>query len=267
MSKVFVIDVAKCNGCHNCQIACKDEHCEQAWMPYSEAQPETGQFWVKVIQTERGQVPFVRLSYKPIIGAQTEAVREYAPEVCQEREDGLIVIDPVKAKGREDIAEKFEGVYWNEELGIPQGCAGCAHLLADGWTVPRCADACPTDAIKFGDEEDFAAEIAEAKADPNGWTEGSKVYYLNVPKRFVAATIVDFAIDEVVIGARVNVYDADGGIATVSRTDDFGDFFIDGLEPGKYVVEVEEWGYRKLVVDVDLSEKDIFIGDLSFEKR
>ena len=24
--KVFVFDLDKCNGCHNCQIACKDEH-------------------------------------------------------------------------------------------------------------------------------------------------------------------------------------------------------------------------------------------------
>jgi Fe-S-cluster-containing dehydrogenase component len=24
--KVFAIDVSICNGCYNCQIACKDEH-------------------------------------------------------------------------------------------------------------------------------------------------------------------------------------------------------------------------------------------------
>ena len=35
MSKVFVIDVARCSGCHNCQLACKDEHCENDWRPYA----------------------------------------------------------------------------------------------------------------------------------------------------------------------------------------------------------------------------------------
>lgn len=35
MSKVFVIDVAKCSGCYNCQLACKDEHCENDWRPYA----------------------------------------------------------------------------------------------------------------------------------------------------------------------------------------------------------------------------------------
>jgi Fe-S-cluster-containing dehydrogenase component len=42
--KVFDINVAWCNGCHNCQIACKDEHCGNDWTPYTKPQPETGQF-------------------------------------------------------------------------------------------------------------------------------------------------------------------------------------------------------------------------------
>ena len=31
--KTFVFDAARCNGCFNCQIACKDEHCGNDWMP------------------------------------------------------------------------------------------------------------------------------------------------------------------------------------------------------------------------------------------
>ena len=267
MSKVFVIDLAKCNGCHNCQIACKDEHCEQAWPPYAEAQPEIGQFWIKVEQTVRGQVPWVKLAYKPVIGAQTEAIREFAPEVCMEREDGLIVIDPAKSKGRKDIAEKFEGVYWNEELQIPQGCTGCAHLLDDGWTEPRCVDACATDALFFGDEEDFAKEIKEAKGSFGGHVEGAKVYYLHAPQRFIAATVVDFSVEEVVIGARVNVYDENDSLAATAITDDFGDFFIKDIPAGRYKVEVQEWGFKTLVVEADVTERDLSLGALSLEKQ
>ena len=29
MGKVMVIDISKCNGCYNCQVACKDEHVRQ----------------------------------------------------------------------------------------------------------------------------------------------------------------------------------------------------------------------------------------------
>ncbi|MBO6010468.1 MAG: 4Fe-4S binding protein [Oscillospiraceae bacterium] len=31
--KAFVIDVSKCNGCHNCQLACKDEFVGNDWPP------------------------------------------------------------------------------------------------------------------------------------------------------------------------------------------------------------------------------------------
>ena len=91
--KGFVIDVQKCTGCYACQIACKDEHFGNTWMPYAQEQPEVGQFWIKVNEKERGRRPHVRVSYTPVIGAQTDAIREFAPEVLQDREDGLIVID------------------------------------------------------------------------------------------------------------------------------------------------------------------------------
>ena len=44
--KVFVIDINKCNGCHNCQIVCKDEHVGNDWTPIAKPQPDIGQFWI-----------------------------------------------------------------------------------------------------------------------------------------------------------------------------------------------------------------------------
>jgi len=63
MSKVFVIDVAKCNGCYNCQLACKDEHVGNDWSPYAKPQPEIGQFWVKLEDHVRGTIPKVKVHY------------------------------------------------------------------------------------------------------------------------------------------------------------------------------------------------------------
>ena len=60
--KVFTFDASICNGCYNCQIACKDEHCSNDWMPYAKPQPETGQFWIGIRETVRGSVPRVRVS-------------------------------------------------------------------------------------------------------------------------------------------------------------------------------------------------------------
>ncbi len=64
--KVFVHDTSICNGCYNCQIACKDEHVANDWTPYAKPQPEIGQFWLKLTENVRGQVPRVKVAYYPI---------------------------------------------------------------------------------------------------------------------------------------------------------------------------------------------------------
>lgn len=257
MGKIFVVDVDKCNGCYSCQVVCKDEHCEQSWMPYAEAEPLTGQFWCGVEEIERGQVPVVRLSYIPHMDAQNDAIGEYAPECVQEREDGVVVIDPVASKGRKDIAEKFNGVFWNEELQICQGCTGCAHLLDNGWNVPRCVDACPTDALRFGDEADFAEELKDATQ----LDSTSRVYYLNYPKRFVAGLVYDPEIDEVVRNAVVRLM-FDGECVSEAKTDEFGDFRFEQIEAQPYKLEISADGYESISVDANVSERDLYVGDL-----
>lgn len=71
MAKAFVIDVAKCSGCYNCQLACKDEHAENDWTPYAKPQPLTGQFWCRVTDHVQGTIPKVRIHYIP--GSATTA--------------------------------------------------------------------------------------------------------------------------------------------------------------------------------------------------
>ena len=59
----IVVDIAKCNGCYACMLACKDEHCGHEYKGYTLAQPMTGQFWMKLIEKERGCYPKIRLSF------------------------------------------------------------------------------------------------------------------------------------------------------------------------------------------------------------
>ncbi|WP_158539811.1 carboxypeptidase regulatory-like domain-containing protein [Gordonibacter sp. 28C] len=261
--KVFVVDVDRCNGCHSCQIACKDEHCGTAWLPYAAGQPDTGQFWCKVQEEVHGSVPKVNITYTPIIGAQSDAIKDYAPELLMDRDDGLIVIDPEKAKGRKDLADKFEGVYWNEALEIPQGCTGCAHLIDDGWNVPRCVDACPIGGLRFGDESEFAEEIGKAeKLDPE-----SNVYYLNLPKRWVAGQVIDDAADEVVIGAKVSLEPLDGSFeALETATDEFGDFWFRNLKEADYRLTVSAAGYASREQTASTKEADCNAGMILLEK-
>jgi Fe-S-cluster-containing dehydrogenase component len=37
--KALVIDINRCNGCYNCQIAGKDEHVGNDWTPTAKPQP------------------------------------------------------------------------------------------------------------------------------------------------------------------------------------------------------------------------------------
>ena len=107
MGKAFIIDVAKCSGCRNCQIACKDEHVDNDWSPWAKPQPDTGQFWCRVDEQVRGQVPKVKISYTVHMCQHCENApcMAVAPDAVYRREDGLVIVDPQKAAGRRDLVE------------------------------------------------------------------------------------------------------------------------------------------------------------------
>ncbi len=267
--KAFLIDVDRCNGCYNCQIACKDEHCGTQWLPYAAEQPLTGQFWCRIDEKTRGRVPVVKVSYKPVLCAHCESAPcvAAAPEgAVYRRDDGLVIVNPEKAKGHREIVDAcpLGAIYWNEELALPQKCTGCAHLLDDGWEVPRCVDACATDALRFGEE--FELDLAGAELLDEVAGLGGRVWYKNLPKRFVAGCLVDFAADEVVIDADVALFDSDGNVVARTRTNEFGDFRFDQIEPDDYRVDAVLEGYAVLSCGADARELDVVLGDLAFSR-
>lgn len=261
--KAMVIDLACCNGCYNCQLACKDEHCGNDWSPIAKPQPKTGSFWCRVDETERGRVPVVKVSYVPRFFDADDRLVAEAPECAYRREDGVVILDPEKSAGRRDLVDKFEGVYWNEELGIPQKCTMCAHLLDGGWDVPRCVDVCATGALRFGDIEDFGDELKDAFQ----FEEGSRFYYLNMPKRWIAGSVIDREEDEVVIGATVTVYDKEGNVVAGAETDEFGDFNIEEFEKKPYRVTIECPAYDPIEIDADCTSGDVVLGDIFIKKN
>lgn len=267
MSKVLVIDVARCNGCRNCQVSCKDEHCDQSWPPYAAAQPEVGQFWIKVDEREHGTIPKVRVAYTPhgcMHCAEAPCMAVAEGGAVYRREDGLVIIDPEKSCGQRAIVDAcpYQAVFWNDELGIPQKCTGCAHLLDDGWTVPRCVDACPTGALRFGDEDELADDIARAEVLLPETGCAPRCYYLNLPKRFVAGEVYDPDADEVVIGATVVLTDGTGG-RSETRTDEFGDFWFRQVEAAAYEVTVEAEGFEPQMFQADATRADVNLGAIA----
>lgn len=265
--KTFLIDLNKCTGCYGCQFGCKDEHCGQAWPGYTEAQPDAGQFWMHVNQYERGQRPHVKVAYVPVMCQQCDdapCFKAAKDGAVYRREDGLIMIDPVKAKGQQAIVKAcpYGAVYWNEELELPQKCTQCAHLQ-DGKdpmiAVPRCYDNCPTGAIQWGDEDVLDLTGAELLHPEYG--THSRVWYKGLPKRFVAGTVFDPEEMEIVKDAKVTI-DGPHTSLRVTRTNHWGDFIFDDLPKDNLVVTITK-GDKKKTIEVSTVEKDIGIPDIA----
>ncbi|MFZ1043344.1 MAG: 4Fe-4S dicluster domain-containing protein [Anaerolineales bacterium] len=263
--KVFVIDIAKCNGCYACQIACKDEHCGNDWMPYARPQPDTGQFWSKVTEYTRGTIPQVRCSFVPELCmhcADAPCIKVCPTHAIHQRDDGLVLIDPAKCGGHRLCIDAcpYGAIYFNETLNTAQKCTGCAHLLDRGWPIkePRCVDACILGAMMFGEEDDFRDLIAKAEVLHPEYGLKPRVYYLNLPKRFIAGTVYDPVTKEVVIGANCTL--SGDGIAT-AITNDWGDFWFDGLKVGTFSLKIEAAERTKIITDINTA-KDVSLGDI-----
>lgn len=278
----MVIDVAHCIGCYNCFIACKDEHCGNDHSPYAAAQPLTGQTWMNVIETQRGQYPKVKVDYTAIPCMHCDdapCVAASRDGAVYKRADGIVIIDPVKAKGQKELVNRcpYRVIFWNEESQLPQKCTFCAHLLDAGWKEPRCVEACPTGALVFGDLDDPNSAISKLLASTE--TEvlhpefglNEKVRYIGLPKSFIAGCVVLGDIDECAKGATVTLeeLDVDGnptGAKQTKVTDGFGDFEFDGLPANtKYKLTVSMAGYKDQVLEAR-TFTSVNLGDIVLSK-
>ena len=269
MAKVFTVDVSKCNGCFNCQIACKDEHVGNDWTPYARPQPEIGQFWVKLSENVCGSTPKVKIHYIPNLCNHCEnaACAVACPNgAFLRRDDGLLILLPEKCKGCGKCAAAcpYDAIYMNRELKIAQKCTGCAHLLDNSFTMPRCVEACPTDALRFVEESEAQEFIVGATVRNPETGCRPKVFYRNIPGNFIAGTLYDPVEKEVIIGARCRA--TNGGKTVEAVSDEYGDFWFKDLAQGFYDVVLEAKGFEyKTFGHVDAT-KSVNLGDIPMEK-
>ena len=262
----MIIDVAECTNCNLCTLAAMDEYVGNDFPGYSAPMPRHGHKWIDILQKERGQVPMVDVAYVPVMCNHCDN----APCVAKgggavtKRDDGIVLIDPVKAKGRKDLVDScpYGQIWWNEELQLPQAWTFDAHLIDAGWKQTRGQQACPTGAmraVKTSDDE--MAKIARDEAlevmQPEAGTK-PRVYYKNLWRYatcFIGGSVAAEANGAVdcVEGAAVRLL-RDGVAVAETVTDNYGDFKFDRLEEnsGDYSVEIAAAGRAKKTVAAKL---------------
>ena len=185
----MVIDLKRCIGCWNCVLTCKAEH----FLP-------PGILWSRVLISETGKYPLVTKHILPIRCNHCKEAR--CVEVCptgatQQREDGIVWIDPDKCMGcrycmmacpynarvfYSDEREYFpgQGPTPHEELGrqlyphqpgTVEKCNFCMERIdaglakglvpgVDREATPACVVNCLTQAMHFGDLDDPESTVS-----------------------------------------------------------------------------------------------------------
>ncbi len=273
----LVIDVAKCFGCNACAVACHDEYHDNDFPGYAASMAKHGQRWIDILQREMGQVPMVEVAYLPVTCNHCDdapCVKAAKDGAISKRADGIVIIDPVKAKGQRQLGDAcpYGAIYWNEEQQLPQAWPFDAHLLDQGWTRTRGSQVCPTQAIRTVHvEDDDMRRMVDAEGlevlHPEYKTR-PRVYYKNLDrysKAFVGGSVagVVAGVIECVEGARVSLHRGDKRIAE-TRSDAYGDFKFRGLEEGSgaYRVEITDPRFATKVVELTLG-LSTYLGTIS----
>lgn len=264
----MIVDVAKCTNCHNCFVTAKDEHVGNDFPGYAAPQPLHGHQWIDMKRHERGTYPVAEANFMPVMCNHCDdapCIKAATNGAAYKREDGIVMLDPQKAKGQRQIVDScpYGAVFWNDELQIPQKWIFDAHLLDAGWTKTRAEQVCATGALKSVKVEDQEMATIAAREQlevlmPQLGTK-PRVWYKNLHlmrSAFVAGTVVTTCddVEECVAGATI-ILKKDGHVAGQAVSDAFGEFKIDHLAPdsGTYTIQVQVTGRPDVVRDVNVS--------------
>lgn len=265
----MIVDVARCHNCYNCFIATKDEYVGVEHEGYTSSQPLHGHSWVDMEYRESGQWPMVETSFRPVMCNHCDdapCIAAANNDAITKRDDGIVIIDPEKAKGQSQIVDAcpYGAIYWNEETNTPQAWPFDAHLLDRGWDKTKLEKVCPTDVFRSVKVSD--AEMQKMAADEDLVTRESdtsakpRVYYKNnhlFSTCFIGGTLVrkQDGIEDCVTAAVVVAMQGSECLGE-AVSDGFGEFKIERIprDAGAVTLEVKIDGEVAAALDVDVAD-------------
>ena len=169
----FSVDLERCVGCMACVIACKAEN----------GTPRNIH-WMRVLEKEEGVYPYARRSFTPVRCnhcADPPCVAACPTGAFVQRVDGVVMVNdslcagtmacltacpyyvPVRFDGGDgyfgpELTPFEAGKYPSFREGTAQKCHFCYPRLDEG-RPPACVEACPADALNYGDLDDPESTI------------------------------------------------------------------------------------------------------------
>jgi molybdopterin-containing oxidoreductase family iron-sulfur binding subunit len=166
---VMVIDLARCDGCGQCQVACAKMHFI----------PPTRQY-IKVLRMQDAEYTAPYYFPQPCYHCDNPPCTKVCPvDATFKRQDGIVLVDNERCIGcrfcmaacpygarsfnwerPQDPPEATTQPYSPEtgfprRLGTVEKCDFCADMAANG-QLPSCASGCPMGAIYYGDQNEDA---------------------------------------------------------------------------------------------------------------
>jgi formate dehydrogenase iron-sulfur subunit len=191
MSAAILIDITRCIGCEECVLACKEEN------DLGPDRLRKGQEAVDGLSATR----FSTILRKPGDHFVRQQCRHCLEPACvsaclvgamQKTPEGAVVYDSELCMGcRYCLVACPYGIpryEWDDAAPLVRKCHMCYHRITDG-REPACVEACPEDALLFGERDELLAEAHRRIAENPGtyvdhvWGEkevgGTSVLYVS----------------------------------------------------------------------------------------